>query len=120
MPDASGGLSDEDQKLVTLAQGARARGGASAGAAVRDETGRTYAGASVTMKALSISALALAVAQAVAAGARSLEAAAVVSQADPTSDDLRIASELGGDRLRVIVADRDGTVRGLVHPEGGA
>jgi len=72
------GLEAEDAKLVTLARGARGRVGAASGAAVRDETGRTYSGADVILPSLSISSLALAVAQAVAAGARGAEAAVVV------------------------------------------
>lgn len=35
-------LDPEDRKIVTLARSARARNGVPEGAAVRDETGRTY------------------------------------------------------------------------------
>ena len=35
-------LDPEDRKLLTLARSARARNGVPEGAAVRDETGRTY------------------------------------------------------------------------------
>ncbi len=45
-------LAPEDAKLVTLARGARGRAGVAAGAAVRDETGRTYSGADVTLPML--------------------------------------------------------------------
>src|SRR5215472_592283 len=38
-------LGSEDQKIITLARAARARVGSAEGAAVRDETGRTYAAA---------------------------------------------------------------------------
>jgi hypothetical protein len=79
MPDAT--LDEEDAKLVTLARAARARVGAIEGAAVRDQDGRTYAAATVGLPSLSLSALQLAVATAVAAGARTLEAAAVVTEA---------------------------------------
>ncbi|MET8148712.1 cytidine deaminase [Actinoplanes sp. NPDC049668] len=82
---AEGELSAEDAKLVTLARGARARVGAAEGASVRDQDGRTYAAASVALPSLSITALQLAVASAVAAGATTLEAAAVVTEA-PTLD----------------------------------
>ncbi|HIW61463.1 MAG TPA: cytidine deaminase [Candidatus Stackebrandtia excrementipullorum] len=71
-------LDPEDDKLVTLAHAAAARIGAPKGAAVRDQDGRTYAAASVRLPHLRLSALQLAVAQAVAAGAETLEAAAVV------------------------------------------
>lgn len=71
-------LDDEDEKLVVLARAARARIDAAAGAAVRDEDGRTYAAATVELPSLQLTALQLAVAQAVAAGAAELEAAAIV------------------------------------------
>ena len=74
-------LSPEDQKLVTLARAARARTGAAEGAAVRDGDGRTYAGASVALPSLTLTALQYAVASAAAAGATVLEAAAVVTEA---------------------------------------
>ena len=75
-------LDPEDAKLVTLARGARGRIGAAEGAAVRDDMGRTYAGATVMVGTLALSALELAVAQAVASGAKGLEAAVVVTSAD--------------------------------------
>lgn len=74
-------LAAEDAKLVTLARSARARIGAVEGAAVRDGDGRTYAGGSITLPSLTLTALQYAVAAAVAAGASVLEAAAVVSEA---------------------------------------
>ena len=107
MPDD---LSAEDAKLVTLARGARGRAGAPAGAAVRDETGRTYSGADVALPMLDLSALGLAVAQAVAAGARGAEAAVVVGP-DPTDHDLAVLRYLGGPGLAVFACDPDGTVR---------
>jgi hypothetical protein len=72
-------LSAEDTKLITLARAARARVGATEGAAVRDQDGRTYAAAPVNLPSLRLSALQVAVASAVSAGASLLEAAAVVS-----------------------------------------
>ena len=74
-------LSAEDNKLVTLARSARARVGAPEGAAVRDQDGRTYAGATVALPSLTVSALQLAVAQAASSGATLIEAAAVVTEA---------------------------------------
>lgn len=74
-------IDPDDLKLVTLARGARGRIGAAEGAAVRDELGRTYSGASVQVGGLSLTALELAVAQAVASGASGLEAAVVVTAA---------------------------------------
>src|ERR1700691_4517330 len=52
-----GGLGPEDLKIITLARSARARVGAAEGAAVRDETGRTYAAATVALPSLQLSAL---------------------------------------------------------------
>jgi hypothetical protein len=108
-PDA--GLSAEDAKLVTLARGARGRVGAAEGAAVRDETGRTYSGATVALPSLAVSALGLAVAQAAASGARGLETAVVVRRAaDLDAADLDAVRDLGGSGVPVLVAGPDGTV----------
>jgi len=79
--DTAEPLTAEDAKLVTLARASRARTGAVEGAAVRDGDGRTYAGSSITLPSLTLTALQYAVAAAVAAGAGVLEAAAVVSEA---------------------------------------
>ncbi len=102
-------LSAEDQKLVTLARSARARIGAPEGAAVRDGDGRTYAGATVALPSLSLSALQYAVAAAVAAGARVLEAAVVVTDG---ADDAGVAAvrDLAATAPVYLVAP-DGTVR---------
>jgi hypothetical protein len=90
------GLGEEDRKIITLARSARARTGAAEGAAVRDETGRTYAAATVALPSLRLSALRLAVAMAVSSGAASLEAAALVSEASaPGADDLAAVADLG-------------------------
>lgn len=59
----------EDAKIVTLARATRARNGADEGAAVRDETGRTYTASTVALPSLELSALRTAVAMAVAGGA---------------------------------------------------
>src|SRR5918998_1528925 len=64
-----------------LVRRARARVAAVEGAAVRDQDGRTYAAASVSLPSLTVTALQLAVASAAAAGATRLEAAAVVTEA---------------------------------------
>jgi hypothetical protein len=89
----------EDEKLVTLARSARARGTGSEGAAVRDEIGRTYAAAAVERGDLSLSALRLAVAMALSSGAARFEAAAVVGTeaVDPADEAL-----LGGAPLHVV------------------
>ncbi|MFD9025922.1 cytidine deaminase [Streptomyces parvulus] len=108
-------LDPEDRKIVTLARSARARNGVPEGAAVRDETGRTYVAGTVALDSLKLSALRTAVAMAVASGAKSLEAAAVVTEADAASDEDRAAvRDLGGPATPVLVAAPDGTVRATV------
>jgi hypothetical protein len=114
MTDSSA-LDPEDRKIVILARSARARNGVPEGAAVRDETGRTYVAGTVDLPSLRLSALQTAVAMAVASGAKSLEAAAVVSEADTASaEDLAAVRDLGGAGTPVLVAGTDGTVRAVV------
>jgi hypothetical protein len=101
----------EDAKLVTLARTTRARIDAAEGACVRDSYGRTYAGASVTLASLQLSALQVAVAMAVSSGARGLEAAAVVSgEATVNEADLSVVRDLAGGGVAVHLAAPDGTV----------
>lgn len=108
-------LDPEDRKLVTLARSARARTGVPEGAAVRDETGRTYVAGSVTLESLRLTALQTAVAMAVASGAASLEAAAVVTSATAPADEDRAAvRDLGGPDTPVILAGPDGEVTATV------
>jgi hypothetical protein len=95
-PDRLTALDPEDAKLVTLARSARPRGLSEGlpqeGAAVRDETGRTYVAATVEKGPLALPALHLAVASALASGARTFEAAAVVTAADsPAGTDVLAA-----------------------------
>ncbi|GCB49519.1 cytidine deaminase [Streptomyces sp. NL15-2K] len=105
-------LDPEDRKIVTLARSARARNGVPEGAAVRDETGRTYVAGTVALESLRLSALRTAVAMAVASGAKSLEAAAVVTEAEGVSAEDRAAvRDLGGPETPVLLASPDGTVR---------
>lgn len=107
-------LSAEDAKLVTLARGARARAGAAQGAAVRDDDGRTYAAAAVSLPSLELSALQAAVALAASSAATGLEAAVVVggpaggtgSVVDEAS--VAVARDLGTPLL--IVTDAAGAV----------
>lgn len=110
------GLSAEDEKIITLARAARARVAAAEGAAVRDETGRTYSAATVALPSLRVSALGLAVAMAVSSGAAGLEAAALVSDAAaPTGADLAVIRELGP-AATVFHAAADGTLRAVLAP----
>ncbi len=96
------GLSPEDTKLVTLARAARARTSAAQGAAVRDLDGRTYAGASVSLPSLQVSALGVCIAMAVSSGSRGLEAAVVMGGGDALShDDAAALREFAGEGVVV-------------------
>lgn len=87
-PDpAAPALDAEDAKLVTLARATRARVGAAQGAAVRDEMGRTYAGASVALPSLELSAVQVCVAMAVASGSRGVAACVLLGDVDALADD---------------------------------
>lgn len=111
-PPQGAPLDAEDQKLITLARSARARNGVPEGAAVRDGTGRTYVAGTVALDSLRLSALRTAVAMAVASGAESLEAAAVVTAADTAADvDLAAVRDLGGAGTPVLVAGPDAAVK---------
>lgn len=104
-------MSAEDTKLLTLARGAASRIGAAEGAAVRDEMGRSYASASVTLGSRSFSALELAVAQAAASGAHGLEAAVVVSVGDALDPDVSVVADLGGNGVPIWLCTLAGDVR---------
>jgi hypothetical protein len=104
-------LSPEDAKLVTLARATRARTGAAEGAAVRDLDGRTYAGATVDLPSLRISAIGVCVAMAVASGSRGLEAVVVLTDAERAADeDLDAIRDLGGSGVVVHRGDPRGTI----------
>lgn len=104
-------LSAEDRKLVTLARATRARTGAAEGAAVRDADGRTYAAATVDLPSLQVSAIGVCVAMAVASGAKGLEAAVVLTEADAVPEaDLAAIRDLGGAGVVVHRGDGRGTV----------
>jgi hypothetical protein len=107
-------LSAEDAKLVVLARSARGRTGAVEGAAVRDQDGRTYVGASVALPSLTLTALQLAVASAVAAGATRLEAAAVVTEASTLDAAGHAAVRDLAANAPIHVAAPDGTLLGTV------
>ncbi|MFD9945104.1 cytidine deaminase [Nonomuraea sp. NPDC059023] len=102
-------LDPEDSKIITLARSARARNGSREGAAVRDETGRTYSATNVALDALTLSAVQVAAAMAISSGARTLEAAALVTEGEgPSEADAAVVGELGG---RLLVAGPDGRLR---------
>ena len=111
MNAGSQNLDPEDAKILTLARATKARNGAPAGAAVRDTNGRTYAGATVDLPSLRLSALQVAVALAVASGAEGLEAAAVVTDASALSaEEVAAVGDLGGAGIPVFRAGADGQV----------
>lgn len=104
-------IGPEDEKIITLARSARARTGAAEGAAVRDETGRTYAAATVELPSLRLSALQVAVAMAVSSGATELEAAALVTAAETAREaDVSAVRDLGR-KAPIFVADPSGAPR---------
>ena len=112
MPSDSA-VTEEDAKLVTLARGARARIGAEQGAAVRDEMGRTYSGASVQLGSLRLSALQLAVAQAYAAGATGLECAVILGTSSMSEEPgLGAIRDFCGTGVPVIYCGPDGLTLG--------
>ena len=102
----------EDEKLSVLARGARARVQAKVGAALRDETGRTYASAEISVGALSLTAIEMVVAQAAASGSSGLESVAIsVLQDFILSDsDISLISAFAGDGIPIYVIDDAGNV----------
>ena len=68
---------------------------------MRDTDGRTYAGASVDLPHLRLSAIAVAIAMAVSSGAPGLEAVALAGEAHPSEEDLALINDLPGDGVAV-------------------
>jgi hypothetical protein len=111
MPAESPLTDPEDTKLVTLARSTRARTRAAEGACVRDRDGRTYAGATVDLPTLRLSAVQVAVAMAVTSGARGLEAVVVLGTGAAVREaDLSVVRDLSGAGVPVHLAAPDGTV----------
>ncbi|MEI6362545.1 MAG: cytidine deaminase [Actinomycetes bacterium] len=105
----------ENVKLLTLARGAMSRVRAPQGAALRDETGRTYSSASVSLPSRSFSAVSLVVAQAAASGARGIEAVVVVGE-PAAAEDVVLIRDLGGFVARIAQCEADGTPRPASAP----
>ncbi|HEV7930933.1 MAG TPA: cytidine deaminase [Actinomadura sp.] len=106
----------EDAKIITLARSVRARTGAAEGAAVRDETGRTYAAGTVDLPSLKLSALQVAVAMAVSSGAEDLEAAALVTPSESAAEgDVEAVRDLGR-KAPVLVAGLNGELHTTLVP----
>lgn len=111
MPVTDTILGAEDSKIITLARAARARNGTAQGAAVRDETGRTYTATNVDLPSLRLSAIQVAVAMAASSGAVSLEAAALVTdEEEPGDQDMAVVQDLGDAIL--FLAAPDGALKG--------
>ncbi|GAA1963897.1 cytidine deaminase [Catenulispora subtropica] len=101
-------LDPENAKLHTLAKAQRARNGALEGAAVRDETGRTYVATTVDLPALKLTALQTAIAMAVVSGAKAIEAAVLVTEEKEfRREDLEVAADMKGSgaQPRLFLAD---------------
>jgi hypothetical protein len=99
----------EDLKMITLARAALGRTAAVQAACVRDTNGRAYAGASVHLPHLELSAVAVAVAMAVSSGATGMEAVAVAGE-PPSADDLDMLRDLPGSSVAVWSVDGNGYV----------
>lgn len=104
----------EDVKIITLARSALVRTGARQGACLRDTDGRTYAGTSVDLEHLKLSAIQVVVAMAVSSGARGVEAVALAGSENPTNDDAVAVGDLAGGtaEVRIWLTDEQGNVRG--------
>lgn len=100
----------EDVKIITLARASRARTAAAEGACVRDQDGRTYAGTSVELPHLKLSAVAVAVAMAVSSGAPGLEAVAVSRDEPVDANDRALIEDLPGTAVKLWHVDATGAV----------
>ena len=101
----------EDDKLAVLAKGARSRVQAQIGAALRDDTGRTYASAEVSIGALKLSAVEMVVAQAVASGSTGIESVVISSQTEIaiSESDVELVRVLAGVGVPVYLTSEAGT-----------
>jgi len=107
-------LQAEYNKLVVLARSTRARTGASQGAALRDQDGRTYAGATVDLPSLQVSALDVCIAMAVASGSKGVEAAVVLGDVPVGDADLAALRDFAGAGVPVHAGVPNGTISGTL------
>ena len=108
-------LPPEDNKLVVLAKATRARTGAAEGAALRDLDGRTYAGATVDLPSLQVSAVGVVIAMAVASGAKGAEAVVVLTDADVSPGDLDALRDFAGSGIPVVRGTPTGQVQNTLN-----
>lgn len=104
----------EDNKLVVLARSTRARTGAAQGAALRDQDGRTYAGATVDLPSLQVAALDVCIAMAVASGSKGVEAAVVLGDVPVGEADLAALRDFAGTGVPVHTGAPNGTIAASV------
>lgn len=100
----------EDDKLAVLAKGARSRVQANVGAALRDETGRTYASAEVTVGNLALTAIEMVIAQAAASGSTGIESIVVspIFEFEVSNAEIELAQTFAGTGVPVYVIDETG------------
>jgi len=108
-------LPPEDNKLVVLARATRTRTGAAEGAALRDLDGRTYAGATVDLPSLRVSAIGVVIAMAVASAAKGAEAVVVLTDADVAEGDLDALRDFAGSGTQVMRGTPAGQVQNTVE-----
>ena len=102
---------DEFNKLITLSRGARGRINADEGAAVRDDMGRTYAGAAIQATGFALTAIQFTVASAISAGATGLEAVVLCADsADVSDEDVMAVRGLAGVNVPITVISMRGDV----------
>ena len=93
-----------------LARATRARTSAAEGAALRDLDGRTYAGATVDLPSLKVSALGVCIAMAVASGAQGAEAVVVLGEGSLSEADLTALRDFAGTGIPAHFGAPNGTI----------
>jgi hypothetical protein len=99
----------EDEKLLVLAKATAARVSATQGAAVRDETGRTYAAASVKLDSITLDALEVALGMALSSGASAIEGA-IIFGSEPIARARLAVREISPSAI-VASVDQDGNIK---------
>ena len=107
-------LTAEDAKLVVLARATKARTGAVEGAALRDQDGRTYASATLSLRSLHVSALAGCLAMAASSGAKGVEAAVVLGASELSAADQEALTEFAGSDVPVHLGGANGAITATV------